>query len=848
MSIRYTSEQLQGKYGLADSGFAFARKADSLREEGHVEEAIALCTQEIRKHPDYLTGRLVAARCLLESDRLRPAREEYEAALRLDPRCLAAWKGLAQVLARMQDEGAESCLARIHEIDPWYEMPTMEVGEFQARQPTPAEPPGAPEDRTLEFSLDDVGDYLPISEEDTLTLEPEPGLSDPFENLEEGVSIEGDQGDGENPVSGQDVEERLDSIFGEESPLDEADSTANSSVPESGFNETVMLDRKMETSDSHDRSGAELLSHLEDATETTFQPFPQAPARDEATEKTSESAGSVTGEDVVDHLDRFFQEEESPSGEVSETLPSPPDEIAESPEPEAAIEMDAAPKESDTLSGIVSGFEFLEGDEAVSEEKKTPVSESGGMALDSMQDWLMGTESSPVDEALETPQDYENPTTDENTVESIAETTGAITEESERPIGSDTEAFAIAGPGEGDPSIEELSGDLEARLDELFGDDGAGLSESPTTEDSGSEEQPVPETAFPESSGAETMFLVRTDSELDSATPDFAPLVPEPDSDEVQETVDLRRDPFSAPEKHLDEPALTGLFKEPFSSDTVEPEGHNLFEEETPVGKSGEDPEIVDGDDVTQRLNELFGSHDGPEEGGAPGLESAIFEEPAPSQDMEESALTVSEDTGEPVDEDFGAQPEPILAEEAGDGQASETQVVESEKPAPMVSGDDISSRLAQMFGDEGVPTEQEPADSPSTEAASALTGMDTVQFSPEEMGITPASTGEIEAEEEPLEEEDGEAIPTNVATVTLAEIYFQQGLKEQALQIYRQLLDREPENEAAKKRIAEIEASKTEEDSSEDDASDMPGRQPRGVRPGTRPGSRSGRPPRRRG
>jgi tetratricopeptide (TPR) repeat protein len=66
------------------------------------------------------------------------------------------------------------------------------------------------------------------------------------------------------------------------------------------------------------------------------------------------------------------------------------------------------------------------------------------------------------------------------------------------------------------------------------------------------------------------------------------------------------------------------------------------------------------------------------------------------------------------------------------------------------------------------------------------------------------------EIAEEDFEEEDGggvEALP-HVATVTLAEIYFQQGLKEQALQIYRQLLERHPEDETVRKRLGEIEAS----------------------------------------
>jgi hypothetical protein len=75
-------------------------------------------------------------------------------------------------------------------------------------------------------------------------------------------------------------------------------------------------------------------------------------------------------------------------------------------------------------------------------------------------------------------------------------------------------------------------------------------------------------------------------------------------------------------------------------------------------------------------------------------------------------------------------------------------------------------------------------------------------------------------------EEMPGQAAGANVATVTLAEIYFQQGLREQALQIYRQLLEREPENDSVRKRIAEIEASKTEGESG-------PGSDPRRPRPG---------------
>jgi tetratricopeptide (TPR) repeat protein len=69
-----------------------------------------------------------------------------------------------------------------------------------------------------------------------------------------------------------------------------------------------------------------------------------------------------------------------------------------------------------------------------------------------------------------------------------------------------------------------------------------------------------------------------------------------------------------------------------------------------------------------------------------------------------------------------------------------------------------------------------------------------------------PSFSFPVQDEEE--EPENSENSAPHVATVTLAEIYFQQGLKEQAAQIYRQLLERQPGDPAVKRRLDEIEAS----------------------------------------
>ena len=81
----------------------------------------------------------------------------------------------------------------------------------------------------------------------------------------------------------------------------------------------------------------------------------------------------------------------------------------------------------------------------------------------------------------------------------------------------------------------------------------------------------------------------------------------------------------------------------------------------------------------------------------------------------------------------------------------------------------------------------------------------------------------EDEFEEDLAEAEiDVDSLP-HVATVTLAEIYFSQGLKEQAAQIYRQLLERPgPEDASVRRRLEEIENSTS-------DAPQAPGGNPGG-------------------
>jgi tetratricopeptide (TPR) repeat protein len=100
-------------------------------------------------------------------------------------------------------------------------------------------------------------------------------------------------------------------------------------------------------------------------------------------------------------------------------------------------------------------------------------------------------------------------------------------------------------------------------------------------------------------------------------------------------------------------------------------------------------------------------------------------------------------------------------------------------------------------------PSSPFPSSSPGVPAAPIPKTRSTPRSAP--LSVPSFSFPVKEEEEEP--ENDENSAP-HVATVTLAEIYFQQGLKEQAAQIYRQLLERQPGDPAVKRRLDEIEAS----------------------------------------
>lgn len=83
----------------AASSHAIARTADRRRKEGRFAEAIALCLQQLRVRPTYISARVVLGRAYMESGDHAGAEEEFRRVIEMSPENLRARKHLGEICA-----------------------------------------------------------------------------------------------------------------------------------------------------------------------------------------------------------------------------------------------------------------------------------------------------------------------------------------------------------------------------------------------------------------------------------------------------------------------------------------------------------------------------------------------------------------------------------------------------------------------------------------------------------------------------------------------------------------------------------------------------------------------------
>ena len=872
MSIQYTADQLQRKLQVSAESPGFARLADVLRCEGRLEEAIQLCQDGLRLRPQQLTGCVVLGKCLVDSGRLEEAREQFETALRLDARCLSALHFLAHIMEKLQwQEAAAGYYRSILAVEPWDseirallgppQTAKMPLSEYPQAPPHPrnhrADPapasaePEAPAGKSpgevIEFNINNAADYLPqedteslsegleeINLEDVTEFKPASSQAPIFESArqpETGPTLYTDSPagddrssptpdysgatealDDEPPISGQDVEDRLDSLFG----LTEGDDFQNKPAKSNFQNQAL--------ESNHDFDGVVSGRDVEDRLDSLFDggetgAIPQNRDAEKASPAGAEDR--VEGVDIEKRLDDLFSL--SPEAEAP-ALFGQPAETSSVPEPDSVVSPFSETGGETAFASIPEDYS-----DAATQADQLQEGITGQDVADKL-DALFGEDSAP----------------------------GAASATSWAPqapfhVDSGFPAAAPVDPEAGrNPGI--TGADIEDQLDRLFQLDDP---KEDNIHETVSFDVPASLAFDGEPLGGENMPGDEQDLTL------VMPAMKEPVADDPATGVDPAYG--GNPPLNPDPPAvdwLAGNGQSPPSRGMELPDG--LTGSETlvvPVDEfsagGGSGTQMVDSSDLGRRLDQMFGE-EVQEPSAAPGAAAEVAR-----------SAEVQGDSG--IGE--GAAPQDLELF-ARDPVAGTFPGLQDQAPAPetVVSGDDISSRLAEMFEPDGdgdaVPTQAIPSPWPAWSRGDEDSLGPTVDLKPflpepelkaqplpeqeleEETGEAPRESasfgapqgvGEVpgtvgvapsdagsDRELAPLTDEDEgypeeEAVPegagANVATVTLAEIYFQQGLKEQALQIYRQLLEREPGNDSVRKRIQEIEATQSEGDNRDSDS-----------------------------
>jgi tetratricopeptide (TPR) repeat protein len=119
--VAYTSEidKLEARYRDNPKGRNFAPLADAYRKAGLIDNAVELCQNGLKLHPDYVSAYIVYARCLVDKKDDASALGVFKQVLGLDGENIIALRGLAELAERngKYDEEVE-WLARLLNADP----------------------------------------------------------------------------------------------------------------------------------------------------------------------------------------------------------------------------------------------------------------------------------------------------------------------------------------------------------------------------------------------------------------------------------------------------------------------------------------------------------------------------------------------------------------------------------------------------------------------------------------------------------------------------------------------------------------------------------------------------------
>jgi len=627
----------------------FSRLADKYRLKGNVSEAIHLCLEGLAEHPNYTTGRLVLGRCYAEQKNFQAAIEEFKKVCVADKRNHAALKMLADIFVKLGHSEEAGGLYRIlFEMEP--DNPA--VKNLSAKHPSSIQgsvfdilgiQPISVASSMQNLKSSGVDEFADIQNMDTIQSEmPHTSAYTVHDNTSTILTADLLPAQTDEPT-GADIENQLDSIFGDLNLDPTPSASPAAAVPQSSGAD-------MFTMAADEPTGNDIVNQFDSIfgfDQTSGSAIEAMPENNETGIFTM-TMGEPTGSDIENQLDSMF----------SSPLASTAEVVHENNEAGFSMSMDEPTGED---IGDRLDFLFAEPDSV------SDASGSGEQDMVFFDSGMEMTNNSATPPASSIPTIAENfdggellsgsgePTGDdiENRLDSLFGEPFQTTINENDPIFTNQqfdiaellaeEQNACVSDTLSDPAAEQdVSGDdISSRIDELFARHGDG-------------------SAAPDFSG----FAAADTVENDSALFDF----------NYTETVDSEINDLIAAAQDSSQSSPLDF-------------AQNLIED-SPAPAQSDDSDEVSGDDIEARLKDLF-NEPGAASSALPQKTAASFEEAL----IEQPIANIVEDSN-----DKAFNNENIFTDELIDAGNTEFNFIDTAEQEYAIDGDDVQEKIRQLF------------------------------------------------------------------------------------------------------------------------------------------------------
>jgi len=846
---------------------AFAWLADLEREAGNLDQALQRVDGGLTLYPNDVAAMLVRSKILFQKESYDACIEECEKVLVADPFNLAAQQIMGDAYDKLENIGERNvCYRRLHDMDP---LNTFWKDEYDVVVGAAAAAAMAGEISDTDFSMPDVGN-MDLSDEftaapaaesteaapaDEFSLnEPqaaeadasaadvaEPAGDDPFAALASMIPGNDDADDSAMEDLSASLNSAMDSINNEsaaDKPLEELseDENISSSDVGSALSDMFGLEDDLEPEEASApaaEASSDIPASIDDNAEANAASVfgaaaPEAPAEDKP-QSIDDAFGDIFGEDELP--------EEKPQ---SVSIDAPADE----PAPEA-LATEEAPVE-DKPQSIDDAFGDIFGEDELPEEKpqasidapaeesaaEKPAAEPADIAAEPVADFTADLSDDlelpsedgglfeksadadmnlTADEVAEPAAENkaDEPTTIDNAFDSIFGE-DELPEEKPQSASIDAPAEEAAADAAAEPAADftaDLSDDLELPSEE------GGLFEKSADADMNLTGDWTPGGAPVEDAPAEEAAAEETAEEIAPVAEEAAPATASDAGFSVDNAFDsLFGSDDDLPEEKPQAESET-LAEAPAAEESV-----SLAEQVDQAETELEMPEVKSEDtDLAKEMGGAFASMFGNDDDDLdlPAAKTETASEPL-SNDQEATGAAIEESFGNISEESLSKDLDNSFDSLFGKDEAADDSLALDESHSPAAEAAPAEETFAAAPAD--APKDLDSLESEVSGAFKGLFDMDddslTEEDKPSNKGVDFLMSGDSDDEisaglinnpDAPLDR-GAYDLDESLNTPTLAEIYFDQGKYGKALEIYKDLAQKEPDNEEIAKRKDEIE------------------------------------------